>query len=1073
VVLGPRYDRSVSLDPGASIDRYVVESFAGSGAMADVYRIRHVALGTRHALKIMRHGSPRERFQREGRNQAVVRHPNVVGVSDAFMCDGRPALVVEWVEGPTLAELIARGEKVDPSAIVRGIAAGLAAIHSHGLVHRDLKPANILMAGATPRIADFGLAKLLDDPDDPVHTRAGALVGTPAYMAPEQTWDASTVDARADLWALGVVVYELLTGVRPFAGTTLPQLIHAVRSGTWTRVPGLAAPWAGLLDRCLVVEPDHRIAAADAVLALLDDDPAATLPPPTLDLPAPSRGNVAAPRTSFIGRDAELAAIHSRFASGGRLVSILGPGGVGKTRLATAYALRRGPDHPGGAWFVDLTEAHSAGDVANAVADALGVTLVGNEPGTVQVGRALRARGRLLVVLDNFEQVVEAAPTTVARWLVDAPEAVFLVTTRERLLVTGEVGLHADALPTDDGVHLFDERARAADPSWRGDPGTIRAIVERVEGMPLAVELAAARVRVLPPAELLHRLDSGFAVLKGGQRGTAPRQASVAAAIEWSWGLLSAAEQRAFAQLSVFRGGFTVGAAEAVVDVPDVLDVVQALVDKSLVRLRADGRLGMYVAIAEFASAKLAEQGETPVLARYVGWWTRRGPELVDAARRGDDDEPLRALIAEEENLRRAFDIAVSRGDAGAATLFRTTEMLLWAWGGHGSARHRGFVTPELTMRLLETTADPALRREIRLTRLRRMVYLFSPGELDAELQAAEAEGATGPELEAELGMYRARRKARAGELEDALRLLERSEAAVERHCDSFELLRLHGWRATILGSQGRWSESVEDYARLLVRLRGERDRWCETLLLTNRAVHRFEAGDFVGAAEDARAGRDLAERMGLELWRDLNAGGLGSVAAASGRAEEAREVLQSVLRKQAASGNTRYAAAFAAELGWVEALLGDLAGAERAFAMATPEAMDELMEWDRVEAWRSLALWRAHRGDADAAARAIADAEALLAPPAPERAVFSALRRALGDRTDRPAVAAVLERDLRAVRLLDVVSRAREAGTEEARGEAIAEIAPFDSDGRPIPERAVARTALSLLARLPTTPRR
>ena len=335
------------------------------------------------------------------------------------------------------------------------------------------------------------------------------------------------------------------------------------------------------------------------------------------------RHNLPAERDAFIGRTAELHALAQRLDAGARLLTVIGPGGTGKTRFVRRYGWAWLGDWPGGVCFCDLSEARSLDGVLRAVAVALDVPLGKDDP-VVQLGHAIAGRGRCLVILDNFEQVLVHAAATVGRWLDRAADAAFVVTSRERLHLTGEEVFPVEPLPLEqEAIELFSARARAQRPDFVLDATNRAAVAEVVrllDGLPLAIELAAARVRVLSPAQLVERMRNRFALL-AGVRGAAARQATLRAAIDWSWDLLTPWEQAALAQCSVFEGGFTLDAAEAVFELsawpeaPAAMDAVQALVDKSLLRTwnRADaGRydleephFGMYLSIHEYAAEKL------------------------------------------------------------------------------------------------------------------------------------------------------------------------------------------------------------------------------------------------------------------------------------------------------------------------------------------------------------------------------------------------------------------------------------------------------------------------------------
>ncbi len=228
------------LSPGTTIDRYVIQDVLGEGGMAIVYRVRHGTLGTIHALKVLTSGSStlRERTIQEGKLQAHVRHPNIVAVTDVLDARGMPGLLMEYVAGPSLEQLLAKTSlSLDEAlGIFGGILDGVAYAHQNGLVHRDLKPGNVLLAVENglivPKVTDFGLAKSRGE-GGMRKTRTGTTMGTPAYMSPEQIRDASSVDHRADIYSLGCLFYELVCGVPPYDGADLMEIFSQIASGSY------------------------------------------------------------------------------------------------------------------------------------------------------------------------------------------------------------------------------------------------------------------------------------------------------------------------------------------------------------------------------------------------------------------------------------------------------------------------------------------------------------------------------------------------------------------------------------------------------------------------------------------------------------------------------------------------------------------------------------------------------------------------------------------------------------------------------------------------------------------------
>jgi len=271
------------LHPGDTIDRFTVEALLGTGGTAVVYRVRHQTLGTTHALKVLSVTSDviRERMLTEGRVQAAMQHPNIVAVTDVIDVDGAPGLLMEYIEGPTLDKALDK-YRISPASaetLFIGIASGVRKAHEHGLVHRDLKPANVLLArtieGFVPKVADFGLAKVLEEARDGQegHTRSGVALGTPAYMAPEQIHDARTVDQRADIFALGCILYELMTRRRAFPGDNTISIYNNILDGRivparhW--VPDLDERIDTAIKGALVIDKGARIPDTDTLLAVL------------------------------------------------------------------------------------------------------------------------------------------------------------------------------------------------------------------------------------------------------------------------------------------------------------------------------------------------------------------------------------------------------------------------------------------------------------------------------------------------------------------------------------------------------------------------------------------------------------------------------------------------------------------------------------------------------------------------------------------------------------------------------------------------------------------------------------
>ena len=378
--------------------------------------------------------------------------------------------------------------------------------------------------------------------------------------------------------------------------------------------------------------------------------------------------------TALIGRRAELEDLLALLAPAEvRLVTLTGTGGAGKTRLALQAAADLLDDVPDGVFLVDLSGITDAEVVLPAIGQALGV----NE-GAGQSLAAFLSSKRLLLVLDNFEQVLDAGPA-LAALLAGAPGCRAIVTSREPLHLAGERVFPVAPLPVDDAVALFFERARSIVPDFRvgEDRATVERICARLDGLPLAIELAAARVGILSPGAVLERLDQRLALLTSGARDLPARQRTLRGTLEWSHDLLADDERRAFAGLGVFVGGFSLEAAERVCDAS--LDTVGSLVDKSLARREGD-RLRLLDTIREFAVERLAASGNADALRDRHAVEYEQIAEEAYAGRHRHQEKMAARLAAEQDNLRVALD---HLGGIDPSRLLRLAGALGWFWHVH------------------------------------------------------------------------------------------------------------------------------------------------------------------------------------------------------------------------------------------------------------------------------------------------------------------------------------------------------------------------------------------------------
>ena len=687
------------------IGAYTIVRRAGAGGMGVVYLAHDAALDRPVAVKVLRSPDADERFVREARSAARLNHPNVVAVHAAGHDDGLTFIAMEWVDGGSLADHLRHHLFLDwPEATVavRDAAAGLAAAHAAGVVHRDVKPANLMRRASdgTVKVADFGLARLHAAASE--LTGAGAVLGTPAYLSPEQC-RGGRATAASDVYALGCTYYHLLTGRPPFAADSLAGLLFLHQDEPFPDARKLAedVPPAVLnvIARATRKRPADRYADAaamgvDLTAALAGEAVAAVVP--TADVP----NNLPQSTTSFVGRTRDRATV-ADLLSAHRLVTLLGPGGTGKTRLSLAVAADQLARHPGGVWFVDLAGVAAGGPVVPSMAAVLGIGAPGGDLAAALVDH-LRPR-RALLVLDNCEHVVDAAAAITAAVLAACPAVRVLATGRQPLGVSGEAEVRVDPLTPPEAVRLFADRAALVRPDFAVDDDNaadVASVCRRLDGNALAVELAAVRLRSLSLRQIADRLDDALSLLSTGPRTALPRQRTLRALIDWSFDLLDDRERETLARLSVFAGSCSLDAAEAVVAggpiaAADVVDLVAALVEKSLVVCEDRGggrgvgvRYRLLATIRAYAADKLGDRAE--VARRHLAHFAEAA-----AARAAELDGPspaaaLAALDADHDNVRAALDGGGGSADAERLAVAAVPYWLVRGNVAEGLARVEG-----------------------------------------------------------------------------------------------------------------------------------------------------------------------------------------------------------------------------------------------------------------------------------------------------------------------------------------------------------------------------------------------
>ena len=699
------YSRSMPLAIGARLARFQILAPIGAGGMGDVYRARDLELGREVALKIMQPDLASDpefhaRFRREARVLAALDHPGIVAVFSAEEADGIHFLTMQLVDGQTIDNAIPPGGMPTTQILATTIMLGdaLDAAHSKGIVHRDIKPTNVLL---TPdgriKVLDFGLARSRSTTS--VHTtlseattRTDAILGTMPYMSPEQL-TGQVVDHRSDIFSLGVMLFEMAAARRPFEGGSQAELVSAILRDPPPPLlrlrPDLPAPLAELIESCLAKDPRNRPGSAgqirDRCESMRRESERDSAPAPRTR-PASSPGNLPLSLDSFVAREPELAGIIDRLASV-PLVTLTGVGGTGKTRLAIEAAHRLAPTFPDGSWLVDLAPIPHSEAVTNAVGDLLGVVQQPGKTLTQSIVDALRHRA-LLLVIDNCEHVLDATAQLVTSMTRQCAGVRILATSREPLEVSGEHVFRLQSLTDREGAQLFRDRALAAGAIGELNMETLTRVSHRLDGIPLAIELAAARCGTMSPEDIERRLDDRFRLLRGSRRGRIERHQSLHHTVSWSYELLQPREQHVFDRLSLFAGGFTLEAARAVAGGEEFGDVeveetIAALVARSMV-LAMDAenvtRYRLLETLRQFGEERLLASGETLVTrqrhARYFADFMKRAWAGLWSAR---PSFWTRAVGREYENLRVAAYAAVDLGDRESLGALMKP-LYFWAW---------------------------------------------------------------------------------------------------------------------------------------------------------------------------------------------------------------------------------------------------------------------------------------------------------------------------------------------------------------------------------------------------------
>ena len=614
--------------------------------------------------------------------------------------------------------------------------------------------------------------------------------------------------------------------------------------------------------------------------------------------------------TPLVGRQREVAELTDLLV-GHRLVTVVGPGGAGKTRLATETARLAGDRYADGVFMVELAPIEHPDAIADGIVSAL--DLPDSDMDALTRIRQHCERKDMLLVFDNCEHLVDAAARVAADLLATSPDLRILATSREALRVTGEAVWPVPPLTMPDAVELFIQRATSADPAFPTDDearSVIRDISERLDGLPLAIELAAARTRAFSVVQIAERLDDRFRLLTGGPRTAIARQQTLRAVVDWSYDLLFEDERRVFERLCVFPGGCVIGAAESVcadddVDRADVFDLVSGLVDKSLLLVDRSGvevRYRMLQTLSEYGRERLAERGDADaVLARMAAYFA----EVCGGSRRASQGIGQRrwfvAIDTEQDNIRVAFNWAVNAANK-ELTVAIAADVALHRWAARVPREGHDWLATALA---LSGDVSP-------ITRGRGLIWCAYLGYL-------------------------------AGQRDHVAEQFEAGIALLREHADAASVGYALSLNAQIAGESGRSQQAAELNLASLEQLEQAPDsQWSHALQTWLKAAICIQNDDTASFEQLLRAAADQFRRAGDEFMGAVCSDLVAQFDELGGNLDAAVAAMRTALDAAVGLRMSRFEVALTSRLGRLAVYAGDHAEAERLLQHALARA-DEL----------------------------------------------------------------------------------------------------------------------------------
>ncbi len=874
------------------IGHYQLGDELGAGGMGVVYRATDTRLNQTVAIKKLKAdiATPKtvERFRREGEALRDLNHPNIVKMLDMFEHDRQHYLVIEYVSGGDLSALIKQDdipvEKCVDMAI--DLADALTRAHRLDIIHRDLKPANVLIGDdGVLRLTDFGVAHV--GSKDRV-TDTDAIVGTIDYLPPE-AFD-GIFDARGDIWAFGVMLFEMLSAQRPFAGQTIMEVLQNITTAPIPDLEALqpSAPIAlvDLIYRMLERDRRVRIPSARIVGAELEriqqgysDQPIRYLfDTSTSDFITLPKHNIPAPTTPFIGRKHELDQLkHMLVNESRRLITIVAPGGMGKTRLAIETGRLALNKFNQQVYMISLVSLNDSVGIVSTIADTLQYTFQNDERSPKQQLLDYLANKQCVLILDNFEHILDSS-YLVTEILENAPNLHIMVTSRSALQQPGETIVNLSGMrypqsqPTVDmnaypAMQLFVSSARRVQTNFVLDDNNIADVVQIcniVQGMPLGIVLAASWLGILTTQEIVSELKTSIQILEVDDSDLPVRQRSMRVVLNYTWQTMTPKEQDVFMKASLFGGGFTREAVQSLTGAN--LKTLMALAQKSVLhRDSQTGRYAIHGLLRQYAWEHLEQSGELDAMSErhmmyYTEYLTTYEKEFRNS---GHLLSSMRDIEQEIDNIQQAWRYATDNQkmrviDDLMAGLFHFYDARGWIVKGEQ-------VFKESAQLVRQHMTD----QHVILAKLlcRQAKFSFYQGNHDYALNAMQEsinllqntdeddERAFALSIYADALVY-------MGDFEVAKKLCESSLVIFRKKNDKWGIASALNNLGVANYYLGEYNEAIKHYDESIVISRGIGDLPGVSAILSNRGAIAHEQEHYDDAIAFYRESMDISERL-------------------------------------------------------------------------------------------------------------------------------------------------------------------------------------------------------------------